>query len=279
MPDARRRPAPRRPDRRASRVLALALGLAAAPAAAAGVPSNDVCMHSYETAQRMRLAKKLKASRQELIVCANQACPAVLRQDCTKWLGEVERSVPSVVIEVRAGGKDVGGFELHIDDDLTSQKISGAAVDVDPGEHAFRVEASDGRTAEQSVVILEGEKNRKIELDLPEPRAPEQSRNMVPVYGLAAVGVIGIGSFAFFGLRARAKKSDLESCKGHCPVDDVDAVRRDQIVGDVSLGLGVIALGAATWLYFGQSSEAPPPASARFELVPGGAALSLAGRY
>jgi hypothetical protein len=97
------------------------------------------------------------------------------------------------------------------------------------------------------------------------------------------LGVIGVGSFVFFGLRAHSKKQDLEACKGHCSSDDVNAVRRDQIVGDVSLGVGLCALGAAAYFYFGRSSEATTSPASGWALgarpIAHGGTLSLSAAF
>ena len=251
-------------------------------ARAAEPPSGEACMRAYEGAQRTRLKKKLLASKGELLVCSHAACPDFLRRDCTKWLSEVEAALPSVVVVVRSGNEEISDAELRIDDEIVA--LEGSAINVDPGEHVFHVEASNGRSQQRKILISEAEKNRSIEFDFPkEAETESKGRNLIPVYGLATLGVIGIGSFAFFGLRAHSRKQDLESCKGHCPVDDVDAVRRDQIVGDVSLGLGLIALGGAAWIYFGSSSESKAPPSSGWHMrvspIARGAALSLGTSY
>jgi hypothetical protein len=88
------------------------------------------------------------------------------------------------------------------------------------------------------------------------------------------VGAVGLASFGFFAIKSHSAKSDLEDCKGRCAADEVDAVRRDQIIADVSLGIGVVALGIAAYLHFGTSGAETRSAPGSWSLgvapLPGG---------
>ena len=56
-------------------------------------------MGAAETAQRLHKARKLLASREQLLVCSSPECPSIVSNDCTSWLGEVQRSLASVVVK------------------------------------------------------------------------------------------------------------------------------------------------------------------------------------
>jgi len=255
----------------------------AAPARAEPPESKSACLASYEAAQRLRLQKKLGAAHAELLVCSGSDCPAVLRRDCAGWLGEVDAALPSIVVAAEADGRDVADVRVLVDGESVAETLDGTAISVDPGRHELRFEREGRAPVTQSLLIREGEKNRSVSVDFgSEAPPPRDEHSLIPVYGLTALGVIGLGSFTFFGLRSHAKKQDLESCKGHCPVDDVDAVKRDQIVADVSLGLGLVALGAAAYLYFGDNERKPAAESgwrAGFTPLPKGGAATVAGRF
>jgi hypothetical protein len=73
------------------------------------------------------------------------------------------------------------------------------------------------------------------------------------VWVLAGVGVVALGSFGYFGISGHARASDLKDGCGQtktCDPADVDSARSKYLVADVSLGIGVVALGAAAavWL-------------------------------
>src|SRR5580765_5052723 len=92
-------------------VLALAV-VVASPSVGVAAGSNDdkkACIASSEKAQQLRADGKLLASRQELLVCARDVCPGVVRKDCAKWLGELEDALPSIVL----GAKDGKGHDLE----------------------------------------------------------------------------------------------------------------------------------------------------------------------
>ena len=71
------------------------------------------------------------------------------------------------------------------------------------------------------------------------------------------MGVLALGSFAIFGLIGKSDVDDLESCRGHCAESDVDHARTKLIVADISLGVGIVALGVATYMFFTRPKEAP----------------------
>src|SRR5512142_876256 len=57
------------------------------------------CAAAAEVGQRLFKSHKLVAAREQLLACSSKECPDVISQDCTQWLGEVERSVASVVLK------------------------------------------------------------------------------------------------------------------------------------------------------------------------------------
>jgi len=243
---------------------ALALVAWTAPSHAEG---PDACLSSYESAQRLRLETKLRAAKAALVTCARAECPDVLRRDCSRWLGEVEKSLPSVVVAARRGATDVTEVRVVIDGDIVAESLDGSAITLDPGKHAFRFELDGAPAVERSLLIVAGEKDRAIEVSFEAPADAKQTAapSALPVYALGALGVVALGSFAYFGLSSHAKREDLAACKGHCPEDDVDEVRREQLVADVSLGVGLVALGAAAYLHFGRAGG-PPKQEARWHL-------------
>jgi hypothetical protein len=66
--------------------------------------------------------------------------------------------------------------------------------------------------------------------------------------GAGALGVVGLGSFAVFGVRSQTTFDDLrDRCAPHCGVAERDAADkgdREQTIANVSLVIGAIALGA-----------------------------------
>jgi hypothetical protein len=70
------------------------------------------------------------------------------------------------------------------------------------------------------------------------------------------LGAAALGSFAFFALTGKSDENDLrDSCSPNCPESDVDSVRTKYLVADISLGVGIASLGAATWLFVTSRNE------------------------
>ena len=221
---------------------------------------NDACLDAYDTSQRLRRQGELVAARQRLLECAQESCPAAVAKECTRWLREVNESLPSVVLSVRkASGEDVFDVRVRSGDTLLAERLSGRAVALDPGPHTLSFELADGRVLEKSIVVREGEKNRLVELRLagaakPPPPAPAPAPEAEPQAGsiptlaivLAGIGVLALGSFAYFAIDSKTDVDDMEGrCAPGCPQSEVDRAERKALIADISLGVGVVALGAA----------------------------------
>src|SRR4029077_3606050 len=114
------------------------------------------CVHRHEDAQVARRSGKLLAARAALLACSREACPDAVRGDCVDWLEEVNRSVPSVVITARDRGADVVEVTVSLDGELVATRLTGSAVEADPGEHHFRLASARGLTVERTVLMSEG---------------------------------------------------------------------------------------------------------------------------
>ncbi len=253
----------------------------AAPAPAAppakspsSAASKQACLAAHEQAQTLRLQKKLHAARERYVACARAECPVILRQECSEQLDQVEVAAPSIAIEVLddKGESDVQ-VKVTLDGQVVAERLTGAAIPVEPGEHVLLFErASDGKTLEQRLLVVEGEKNRKVVADYQAlaPKGPRSSEaehadgGRVPVlaYVAGGVAVAGLGSFAIFSLSGRGTEDDLaKRCAPTCTPDDVSPVKRDYLIADVSLAVAVVAAAAAVVLAVpalvsGKSTEA-----------------------
>jgi hypothetical protein len=91
------------------------------------------------------------------------------------------------------------------------------------------------------------------------------------------------------GVLGKSQRDDLrDSCAPSCPEDDVGSVRTKLILADVSLGVGVVSLGVATYLFIASAGSKPKPPLADAEkarlwldVAPrtGGGSLSLSGTF
>src|ERR1700733_143795 len=80
-----------------------------APPHGAGVPDGkQACIAAAELGQGQRDEGKYRGARAAFVECAEDSCPRVVRQSCTKWLRELDETAPTVVL----GAKDEHGTDL-----------------------------------------------------------------------------------------------------------------------------------------------------------------------
>lgn len=217
------------------------------------------CVENYALAQRVRRAKRLQEARRLLILCSQEVCPDPVISDCVKWLNGVETAIPSIVVRaLDPSGRDVVKAKVTLDHQLVAEELNGAALDLDPGQHALRIDSSGFEPFQQTLVVGEGEKFRAVTVHLKPLRAtparrsppaepPPEHRAGIPAasYLLGGVGVLGAGGFVGLGLVARKDERNLRLCKPECPRDEVDRVRILYASSNISLAVGAAALSGA----------------------------------
>lgn len=270
-------------------LLVLASLSLALPALGATAEDKRVCIAASEKAQQLRADSKLTASREQLLSCARDACPSVIRKDCARWLAEVDEALPTIVLGAKdAEGHDVTDVRVTMDKQLFAEKLEGKSQSLDPGSHELKFERAGEAPIIETVLVREGEKNRTVSvvfgLDKKAPAAA--TPRLVKVVSPAAWVFGGMGaatliSFAYFGLSARSRASDLRAtCAPACPDDDVSSVRTKLLVADVSLAVSLVSFGVATYLFLTPTSAPEAPATTvSFSPLPGGGSLQLAGRF
>lgn len=86
-------------------------------------------------------------------------------------------------------------------------------------------------------------------------------RRRTAVVAAGVVGGLGAVGFAYFGLSARSADAALDACTPNCEPSDVDAIRRDYLLANVSLGVGLAGVVTASVLWL-TSPAAHSPARA-----------------
>jgi hypothetical protein len=145
-------------------VLAVAAIVVLAAPSARADDAKKLCTAAYDEAQSLRDAHKLREAREQLRICSQPSCTAFIAKDCTEWLDEVERSLPTVVLSAKdAAGRDLLQVRVSVDGQPLVEALDGKAVPVDAGPHTFRFEQADGASATQHVFVKEGDKNVGVE--------------------------------------------------------------------------------------------------------------------
>ncbi|MDB4994914.1 MAG: hypothetical protein JWM74_2346 [Myxococcaceae bacterium] len=172
------------------------------------------------------------------------------------------------VLHVRLFGTKSSEAEVEVEGRRHAVRADGTAdVLHQPGEVSFRVLLPDGSRREGSATLTAG---RWTSVDVsiigltmttkpaapiaPPPPTHESSNGwMLPVgIGAAAVGVVGLGSFAIFGVRSQSTFDNLHgrcapACSG-ADREEADRGSREQTIANVSLVVGAVALGASITL-------------------------------
>lgn len=266
--------------------LALALAVTTTRPAHAAEPTKKECVNANESGQDLRQAGKLREARAALAVCMSPRCPRPVREDCAQRLADIEAALPTLVFIAKdAEGNDLRDVRVSLDgQDLTAS--DGTAVAVDPGDHAFTFTKEGLPPATRTVVVHEGDKNRRIQVTLaapqppaspstppahPEPATPTAnggketggllglSPEAERAIGLGAgiAGVVGLGVGSVFGLMAKSTYDHaLQSeCGGHrntCSAQgaaDGDTANQQATVSNIAFIAGGVLTAAGVVLY------------------------------
>src|SRR5690349_1521084 len=58
----------------------------------------DRCIAAHHDAQSARRDGALRRARTALVACSEQRCPSLVRDDCARWLTDVERRLPTLLV-------------------------------------------------------------------------------------------------------------------------------------------------------------------------------------
>jgi hypothetical protein len=223
----------------------------------------------------------------------------VVQSDCLERIDELDRAQPTLVFDVKdAAGNDLLDVSVSIDGRSLSHKLTGVALQVDPGEHTFTFDTARQPSTSRRFVLKEGEKARRERIVLGPAAAPlpvflpadvsrAHSDNFGTQRGLGLVaggiGVAGIAVGTVFGLLAssanNAQKSDCasaSSCVNRAQaLDDHSALQTDGAISTVAfvVGGGLLAIGGVLLL----TAHTAPAQSPRAAIVITSVGPSLGG--
>lgn len=284
---------------------------------AAAVPDEkQACIAGAEQGQSQRDDGKYRAARASFLTCAQDRCPRVIAQSCTKWLRELDESAPTIVLSAKdEQGADLTDVRVTFDGVPFATQLDGNPIEADTGEHVLRFERDGNQPVEQKLLLRAGEKARVVAVtmksigspdqpapssgDKPEPPpAPEATLSahhvLAGTLGIGAIAAAGVG--LFFYLSANRQKTDAQhsrsglaadACTGQstpqCQSLDsaVTAQYDDQNLSTILFaGAGALAAGAiVTWLVWPKSGATPPQTTGAIVPLRSGAALQLSGAF
>jgi len=267
------------------------------PSPEALAQANDASCAAVEQTEAMRREGRYREARARLLECVNAQCGGDVRRRCAATLQKLDAVTPSIVVRAEDElGNDVTDVAVALGDEPLVSSLDGMAIPVDPGEHRFVFRRPGYDPVTQTLTIQRGEKFRSIDVQfgaappsaaLPtaatEAPTSTPSGRWVASASLIGVGVAGLVGFTWLGLKARSGEKDLDDCKPECSEGSVSGVRSRYVMANVSGAVGVIALGAATYLLLTapSSDDVAQPADEGLAIGAdsGGAFASFSGRF
>lgn len=260
-----------------------------APEAAAqeAAPSKASCAQAYESAQESRASGQLQETRERLSFCARTECPSFVQKDCARWLEEVDRELPSIVLYPVGSSSDAAAqVTVKLDGQELPEALAGGPIVLDPGRHELVVERPGEPPVTRIIMAQQGVQNRSIKIELGPPgevggagaaslEADTEASTSSPLrpYAYAAwgVGAVGLGVFAVLGTLGRADERGLkDDCPrkanapeevgpGVCLQSTIDerqsSYQREFVIADVGLVTGIVGATAGAVLFFLSASD------------------------
>jgi hypothetical protein len=277
----------------------------------------------YKTAQAEEQAGHLVTAKDLYQSCSRATCAGLVQKCSAKYLS-LTADLPSVVpVVTDEAGEPRVDVQVKVDGELVRSRLDGRGITVEPGVHEFAFVGDGGVSATQRIMVIEGQKDRTIAVTIhwptrhtaertesgPSGRAaretskdatpptkepltqgastqepPMQERSLALPIAVGAGGLLTLAAGGLLTYWGRRDNDLLSRCSPNCSPSSVDHIRTLYTLSDISFGVGIAAVGAATWLWLGTGSikEQPSPRAAyRFDLSPSrsGAIASVKGVF
>jgi len=272
-----------------------ALGQEAPASPAEDTSARDpvlVCLDNHTEGQKLRRDGKLLESRDSFRQCSATGCPSQIIRECVGWMEETTKQIPSVAFTVTADGTSRADVQVYIDDVLAAEKLSGRAIDVNPGPHQIRVVLPPFAPYEEQIVVTEGEKFRMVNVTFATPgrektplsttpgASPAEVETWRPIpiatYVFGGLGIAAAISGSAWGISNMSLRSDMEDkvngCAPNCSDQAIDVLKQRALLADVSWGVSVLSLATAATIYFLRPEEpVEQPIAVDVRMIPSGA--------
>ena len=120
------------------------------------------CIAASDKGLDLRKQGKLVDARKTFASCAIATCGADIKDTCEKHIAEINAAMPTLQFEVKDGlGNDLTVVTVSMDGKPLLARLEGTAVSLDPGQHSFHFEAPGQRPIDKTLVLSEGQKDRR----------------------------------------------------------------------------------------------------------------------
>jgi hypothetical protein len=119
--------------------------------------------------------------------------------------------------------------------------------------------------------------------DEPPPKTESSGGAGVAPYLLGGVGLAGLGAYGAFTYWGKKDNQLLSECSPNCSPASLEHIRKLYLIADISLGVGVVALGAATWIALSSGSSKEKSSETAYVIdvkpTPSGAFATVSGSF
>jgi hypothetical protein len=257
----------------------------------------------YKSAQANEQAGRLRAARDQYQSCSRATCAGLI-QKCSAKYAALIADLPSVVpVVTDEAGEPCVDVQVKVDGEVVASRLDGRGIVVEPGVHEFAFLGDTGFSATRKVMIIEGEKNRPIAVTIPlrkakaaiaqkaepastasvEPHASHEDsaphevptaaeattgsggRSLVLPLSIWGGGLLAVAAGGILTAWGQQDNALLSRCSPNCSPSSVAHIRTLYTLSDISLGIGVAAIGVATWLVWPWKSREEPPSQASYK--------------
>lgn len=209
-------------------VFPAALALSLSTAGTARADDKTTCASAYEAGQDLRSRGEFLRAREQLVTCARPTCKDWMVAECTKWLDELDRRQPTIVLTAENERGEIVDLVKVLDESgrPIAEGATGRAIALDPGPHKLTFVARDGSKVVVLKMIQEGQQAVPIkavfeaakgntvkpagpakDTGAPEGRPVASSPWRTTGFVSLGAGIVGLGVGTVFGLVALGKKS------------------------------------------------------------------------
>jgi hypothetical protein len=211
----------------------------------------------YDVAQARLKTRRFRAARDAFSQLLElPGLSADQRERARAGLASASEHVAKLRITVE-GGKPTDSLTL---DGTNTGVQPGKPLEIDPGRRVVRLIRDGEPVAERTVDVSDGGDvavtigpgSDRIERAPPPATAPDTGGSIPPlVFVLGGAALVSAGVGTYFEIRGLNRWSELRDGCGRtrtCPPGEVDAARRNVLVGDLLIGVAVVAAAAAVYV-------------------------------
>src|SRR5581483_5570233 len=235
----------------------------------AGSGEITACVTNYKSGLDQERSGHLLEARELFIRCSKSACGSPLREECTTRFTQLSVDIPSIVpVVTNAAGKPVTDVEVELDGQRLTSSLDGHSFVLNPGAHDFSFSKDGHVFATQSLMIVQGQRNRLVAASLsPAPDEVSRGKRSKRVDAQAALPIASVPDGEGSEKATSSPPAAVDLSPGSTDneatpkPDGVDLTaraeptpkRRIPILSLVTGGIGVAALGAgALFTYWGR---------------------------